>query len=146
MANDFLTLIKALNRFQQLQKILLEGPEGQAARWDALQAWLNSNPDYKERVEHCLSIAPGEAVDYLCAELGIDLQVISVFDSKGELRASAEKAVGNLQQLYKERKGDNETTELHRIAAHSSGVDHADGASRPTTDFAWRSGTRRRKR
>lgn len=145
MANNFLTVIKALGRFQQLQKILLEGPEGQAARWDALQEWLSSNPDYKARVEHCVSITPAEAVEYLCGELGIDLQVMAAFDSKGELRASAEKAVGNLQQLYKERKGDNETTELHRIAASNPGADHADGPRRSPVDSVRRSRTRHRQ-
>ena len=103
--NSILSAVRLLARLKQLHDICLPlGDEtGQAARWNALQEWLQLNPDMQAHLDNCLQRAPDEAIDYLLREFSLDASLITQFDPRGDIKAEAMATMERLQTLYKER-------------------------------------------
>jgi len=93
--------LKTLGELKGVADVL--NPANGDLRWELLQQWLQKNPAYQARLTHCLSITPSEAVVYLCNELDLDLQGLSLLDPAGLIRSRVEAAIEQLQELYKNR-------------------------------------------
>jgi len=93
--------LQILGEFKRLSEILDKNAGEQ--RWQLLQQWLADHPQYRKKLHHCLSLTPADAVPYLCRELGLDYDGLSMLDFNGAVRGMAQRAIGQLQELYKER-------------------------------------------
>jgi hypothetical protein len=101
-AKSFVELAAIVGQFNELATLL--DPKNGDKRWNRLQRWLEDNPDKKYIVERTASLPTAEALPYLLETIGIDMQLLRPFDTKGEIQAKAEQAIAQLQQLYNERK------------------------------------------
>lgn len=93
--------LKTLGELKGVADVL--NPANGDLRWELLQQWLQKNPTYQAHLMHCLKITPKDAVVYLCKELDLDLQGLSMLDPSGMIRARVEAAIEQLQELYKDR-------------------------------------------
>jgi hypothetical protein len=93
--------LKILGEFKRLSEIL--GPNGDEQRWQLLQEWLADHPRYRKKLYHCLSLTPADAVPYLCKELGLDYDGLSLLDPGGQMLAMAQRSIAQLQDLYRDR-------------------------------------------
>lgn len=93
--------LKVLGEFKRLSEILDRNAGEQ--RWQLLQEWLADHPKYSNKLYYCLSLTPADAVPYLCRELNLDYDGLSLLDPGGQMRATAQRTIEQLQQLYKGR-------------------------------------------
>ncbi|OQB32232.1 MAG: hypothetical protein BWY07_01991 [Candidatus Hydrogenedentes bacterium ADurb.Bin170] len=102
---SILNAVKLLARLKQLHDICLPPPDetGQAARWNALQEWLQLNPDFRVHLENVLQAEPEPALEYLLTALGLDKSMITQFDPRKELQGQAVETIKQLQAIYKSR-------------------------------------------
>ena len=108
MAKKQPAIIEALAMIQQvkaLSQIVARNPDGQDARWQLLQDWLASNPQYRKLVERCLDLSPSNALQTICAEMGVDLKLLQAFDRNGSVTLMAVETIETIQNLYRERAG-----------------------------------------
>lgn len=101
---NLLETVRAVADFNRLALLVTEGPDGQDARWEAVQAWLAANPTYETTVNYCLERPPENAITYLCHQLGLDASLVRALDPQGQIRAMATNTIAQLQILYRERK------------------------------------------
>lgn len=105
MKMSILNTVKMLGRLKQLHDICLPPPDqtGQAARWNALQEWLQLNPDMRAHLEAVLEREPAPALDYLLSVLQIDEATVMQFDPRQEIKGQAVETITLLQEIYKDR-------------------------------------------
>src|SRR5215210_373070 len=103
-----LNLVKAMSAAGDLKRVadILDPANGEL-RWRLLQAWLAEHPEYHGKLMDCLKLTPAAAVEYLCTEMGLDLDAFSFFDPNGQMRAKVELTIERLQELYRERAAAN---------------------------------------
>lgn len=103
-----MNLVQALKTLGELKPVFeILAPANGDLRWNLLQDWLRKNPKYRKQLLHCLSINPSEAFDYLCQQFDLDLKGIAMADPSGIIRGKVESAIGQLQELYKDRAASN---------------------------------------
>jgi len=93
--------LKTLGELRGIVEVLK--PENGELRWQLLQSWLQKNPTYHQLLLECLSLSPDQAVVFLCEKLDLDLQGLSLLDPSGSIRSKIEAAIGQLQELYKDK-------------------------------------------
>lgn len=100
------TVIEALAlmaKIQALSIVLARNEDGQDARWNLLQDWIAANPQYKQVIAKCLKQSPAQALQSICAEMEIDLNLIRAFDRNGAMETMALNTIQTIQNLYNER-------------------------------------------
>ena len=93
--------LKTLGELRGVADVL--NPVNGDLRWELLQTWLKKHPTYEAYLIHCLNLTPQLAVVYLCEQLDLDLQGLSLLDPSGIIRGRVESAIEQLQSLYKDR-------------------------------------------
>lgn len=101
---ELIEAVRTMGEIKQLATLMSEGPAGQEARWQSLQAWLQKNPRYEALVNHCIRLTPAEAVPWLCEQLGFDAHLLGIFDPQKRISTMAEGVIADIQTLYKSRK------------------------------------------
>jgi len=103
--------------FQELMNAAIElqvlihtlKPENGNLRWEMLQDWLKSHPQYKKRINHYLTVTSVEAVGdlkrYICRRADISPAVLQTLINANfpALEIQARSAIETIQQLYRER-------------------------------------------
>jgi len=93
--------LKTLGELKGVADVL--NPANGDLRWELLQQWLKQNPKYEKLLLQCLSSKPGDAVIFLCSQLDLDLNGLSLLDPSSVIRSRVEDAIKQLQELYKAR-------------------------------------------
>lgn len=101
---ELIEAVRTFGEIRQLATLMSEGPDGQEARWQSLQAWLRKNPKYDALVNHCLTLTPAQAVPWLCEQLGFDAHLLGIFDPQKRITTMAEGVIADIQTLYSSRK------------------------------------------
>lgn len=101
MAMNISHALKTLGELKGVADVL--NPANGDLRWELLQQWLKKNPKYEKLLLQCLSSTPSDAVEFLCAQLDLDLKGLSLLDPSGMIRERVEAAIEQLQELYKNR-------------------------------------------
>lgn len=96
-----------LAELSELQELLtitsLSTPDG---RWEALQSFLEENPEWKKREKDFLNAKPEDAPVVICGWLNLNPVVINALDRDRSIRKLAVTGFRELQKLYKEKKQD----------------------------------------
>jgi hypothetical protein len=99
-------IIEALVLMAQIKSLSItisRTEDGQDRRWQLLQDWLDANPHHRKLVEKCLKQSPAQALETICGDLNVDMQLIRAFDPNGQMERIAIETIQTLQQLYRER-------------------------------------------